>query len=76
MVIFSDLLVISDQNNPKICKVTILSTKQCRFLLCRALFGDLIFSSSGIGADSVDRESTGNGQLFANSLLRERRKKW
>ncbi|GMP41596.1 hypothetical protein CsSME_00011642 [Camellia sinensis var. sinensis] len=33
MVIFSDLLVISDQNIPKIRKVTILTTKQCSFLL-------------------------------------------
>ncbi|GMP30085.1 hypothetical protein CsSME_00004912 [Camellia sinensis var. sinensis] len=33
MVIFSDLLVISDQNIPKIRKVTMLTTKQCRFLL-------------------------------------------
>ncbi|KAL7209400.1 hypothetical protein ACSBR1_031020 [Camellia fascicularis] len=39
-----------------------------RFLLCGSLFGDLIFSSRGIGADSVDGESTENGQLFANSL--------
>ncbi|KAL7240395.1 hypothetical protein ACSBR2_006112 [Camellia fascicularis] len=39
-----------------------------RFLLCGYLFGDLIFSSSGIGADYVDGESTENGQLFVNSL--------
>ncbi|KAI7996060.1 1-acyl-sn-glycerol-3-phosphate acyltransferase 2 [Camellia lanceoleosa] len=53
-----------------ICSLSLIRTflRFARFLLCGSLFGDLIFSSSGIGADSVDGESTENGQLFANSL--------
>ncbi|KAI8014531.1 hypothetical protein LOK49_LG05G02359 [Camellia lanceoleosa] len=69
MVIFSDLHVISDQNISKICKVTILTTKQCSLYCCNGL-GCFCFNfhqGDNVPPPLTSFEATG----FPSELLRE-----